>query len=152
MSDLVVASKKRDAIRHDLKTVEGGWIEIRQLSYDEMLERRDGASRIIMETGGARRNAASQNMAIQLANKWSNHFTFPRCIVDHNLADDQGVRYDFKKPNQVFQSLDPKVGAEIESLIDALNQEEEDAEDFTEQPDSSSPDGQNSPIESTESI
>jgi len=151
MSDLVVASKKRDTVRHDLKSVEGGWIEIRQLSYDEMLERRDGASKILMETGGSRRNAASQKMAIQLANKWSNHFTFPRCIVDHNLSDEETEKkYDFSKPDVVFKSLDPKVGTEIESLIDELNQEAEEEEDFTEPSNLSSQDGQNNLFESSE--
>lgn len=130
-----VATRKIETVRHELKSCEGGFIEIRQLSYDEMLERRDGATQILMERGVKNGNTPPQ-MAIKIANKWSNRFTFPRCIVDHNLDDEGGHRLDFTKPDAVFKTLDPKVGAEIERLIDELNQEADD-EDFTPVPDSS---------------
>lgn len=131
-----VATRKQETIKHDLKTCEGGWVELRQLSYDEMLERRDGATQILMERGV--RNDTAPQMAIKIANKWSNQFTFPRCITDHNLTDDNNVQLNFSKPQEVFRYLDPKVGAEIERLIDELNQEADENEDFTTVSNSSS--------------
>jgi hypothetical protein len=138
-----VATRKIESVRHDLKSLPEAWVELRQLSYDEMLERRDGATQILMERGI--RDTDSQQMNVKVLNRWSNQYSFPRCITDHNLTDDQGKLLDFSKPEFVFPMLDPKVGAEIESLIDKLNQEDEKAEDFTPAPDSSLPDGGNEP-------
>jgi hypothetical protein len=113
-----------------------------------MLERRDGATQILMERGI--RNTDSQQMNVKVLNRWSNQYSFPRCIVDHNLTDEQGAQLDFSKPEYVFPMLDPKIGAEIESLIDALNQEDTDSETFTPAPSSSSQDGGNEPPSTTE--
>lgn len=134
-----VATRKQETVRHDLKSCEGGYIELRQLSYDELLERRDGATQVLMGRGV--KNDANPQMAIKIANKWSNEFTFKRCIVSHNLeVDEQGTPYDFSKPTEAFKMLDPKVGAEIEALIDELNQEADENEDFTRPSNSSSQD------------
>lgn len=138
-----VGTRKIETVKYDLKTLPGGYVELRQLSYDEMLERRDGATQILMERGI--KNADSQQMNVKVLNRWSNQYSFPRCIVEHNITDDQGVLLDFSKPERVFPMLDPKLGAEIESLIDKLNQEDEVDEDFTPAPASSSQDGINSP-------
>lgn len=137
-----VATRKSETVRHDLKSLPGAFIELRQLSYDEMLERRDGATQILMERGV--RNTDSNQMNVKVLNRWSNQYSFPRCIVDHNLTDENGVPLDFRKPDMVFKMLDPKIGAEIESLIDKMNQEENIDEDFTPAPDLSLVDGQNS--------
>lgn len=143
-----VATRKIETVRHDLKSLNGAWVELRQLSYDEMLERRDGATQILMERGI--RDTDSNQMNVKVLNRWSNQYSFPRCIVDHNLTDENGKQLDFGKPEFVFPMLDPKVGAEIEGLIDKLNQEDEKAEDFTPAPDSSSPDGESKPTNDSE--
>src|SRR5262245_32755729 len=123
-----VATRKQELVRKDLKSLEGAFVELRQLSYDEMLERRDGATKMLMERGD---NNANAQMAVQIANKWSNYYTFPRCIVEHNLTDDNGVALDFRRPELVFKHLDPRVGQEIERYIDEMNNEEEPSPDFT---------------------
>jgi hypothetical protein len=143
-----VGTRKIETTREDLKSLPGAWIELRQLSYDEMLERRDGATQILMERGI--KNADSQQMAVKVLNRWSNQYSFPRCIEDHNITDEQGVKLDFSRPERVFPILDPKVGAEIEALIDKLNQEDEVGEDFTPVPDSLSVDGEKSPETTSE--
>lgn len=142
------ATRQVETIRRELKSCPpDGFVVLRQLSYDEMLERRDGGMKIMMEREGSSRNV-DPNMAVQIANKWSNHFTFPRCIVDHNLTDSNGVLLDFKHPEAVFKFLSPKVGAEIEKYIDELNQEE-DAEDFTNVANGASQDEKNKPEDFT---
>lgn len=119
------AGVKTAAERFELETCEGGFVTLRQLSFDEMLDRRDGAMNVTQQMGI--KNAAA---TIRFANKWSNYFTFPRCIVEHNLTFD-GNAIDFSKPKIALAQLDPKIGTEIEKLIDDMNQEEEELEDFT---------------------
>lgn len=133
-----VATRKEETVRKELKTCPpDGFVLLRQLSYDEMLERRDGASKMLMEGGGPGGNSNPQ-MAVQVLNRWSNEYTFPRCIVDHNLTDSNGVLLDFNKPKLVFKHLDPRVGTEIESYIDELNNAEEVEPNFTPLPNGSS--------------
>lgn len=144
-----VATRKAETVRRELKTCPpDGYVVLRQLSFDEMLERRDGATKILMERGAN----ADASMALQIANKWSNYFSFPRCIVEHNLTDEDGNPIDFaeKVIAQTFKTLDPKIGAEIEGHIDKLNQEDEEPVGFTKQPSSSSQNGLSKPNESTD--
>lgn len=145
-----VGTRKMETVRRELKSCPpDGFVVLRQLSYDEMLERRDGATKVLMERGDSGRNADAK-MAVQIANRWSNYFSFPRCIAEHNITDDNGVPLDFssKGIELTFKSLDPKLGAEIEALIDEMNQEEEEPKDFTKDASSSSLDEKNLPSES----
>lgn len=147
-----VATRKMETVRRELKSCPpDGYVILRQLSYDEMLERRDGATKVLMERGIGGRNADAK-MAVQIANKWSNYFSFPRSIVEHNLTDENGVPIDFsaKGIELTFKSLDPKIGADIEALIDELNQEEEEPEGFTNAHSLSSPDEKTEPSNGTE--
>lgn len=145
-----VATRKTETVRRELKTCPpDGYVVLRQLSFDEMLERRDGATKILMERGAGNTDAS---MALQIANKWSNYFSFPRCIVEHNLTDEDENPIDFaeKVISQTFKTLDPKIGAEIEGHIDKLNQEDEEPVGFTKPPSSPSPNGPTKPSESTD--
>lgn len=135
---------KTEVEHFELKSVEGGFVDLRQLSYDEMLERQDGAMRVTQRMG-----VKNEAATIAFANKWSNHFTFKRCIVEHNLTID-GVAIDFSKPEKAFAKLDPKVGAEIEQYIDSLNQEEDNLVDFTTPPSLSSVEPLEAPKDDTE--
>jgi len=147
-----VGTRKQETVRRELRTCPpDGYVVLRQLSFDEMLERRDGATKVLMERGVGGRNADAK-MAVQIANKWSNYFSFPRCIVEHNITDENGNLLDFstKSIEFTFRALDPKLGTEIENLIDELNQEEEEPEDFTKSPSSLSQNGPMQPSESTE--
>lgn len=144
-----VATRMTETVRRELKSCPpDGFVVLRQLSYDEMLERRDGASQILMGQGV--RDGTAPQMAVKILNKWSNAYTFPRCIVEHNLTNADGTPLDFSHPEQVFRTLDPKVGAEIEAYIDELNQEAEGSEVFTPPSASSSQDETNLPKDSTE--
>lgn len=133
-----IATRKEELVRRELKTCPpDGYVVLRQLSYDEMLERRDGASKMLME-GGVR--DSNPQMAVQILNRWSNEYTFPRCVVEHNLTDKNGVLLDFSNPRILFKHLDPRVGTEIEAFIDELNNAEEIEPDFTSAPNGSSQD------------
>lgn len=143
-----VATRKEETIKYELKTCPpDGYVVLRQLSYDEMLERRDGASKLLMEGGVGNSNP---QMAVQVLNRWSNEYTFARCIIEHNLTDKNGVPLDFSKPKLLFKHLDPKVGTEIEGYIDDLNNAEEVDVDFTSAPNGSLPEESDKPNETSE--
>lgn len=131
------ATVTTDTQRKDLKTLEGAFVELRQLSFDEMLERRDKAMKMSMQA--QTRNAKDPGtINLDSAQQWARHFEFSRCIVDHNLEDENGNKLDFSN-RMTLRVLDPKVGAEIERYVDELNQEDEESfEDFTKRLSSSS--------------
>ena len=106
-------------IRHDLKSCEGGYVELRQLSYDEILARRQGISNLTVD------REDTQTVTINTMQSWAREFDFRNCIRDHNLEDDNGQLLDFSK-SHTFKILDPRVGREIELLIDQLNGDDED--------------------------
>ncbi len=142
------ATMLTDGIRKELKTCPEGYVVLRQLSYSEMLARRDMVTRMSMQQG-----KGNDKINVELANLEANRYSFKHCIVDHNLEDDLGNKLDFSNV-MTFQVLDPKVGVEIERYIDELNQEAEDEEqeDFTPPVTSSSEDSpteQFTPVESS---
>jgi hypothetical protein len=133
------ATVSQEVVRKQLHSLEGAWIEVKQLPFGKMLERRDKASRFMQELDPRARNA-NMKVQIDIMNEWSRRFDFKECIVDHNLEDANGGKLDFGNP-MTFDILDPKVGSEIERIIDELNQEDEqDLEDFPKSLTSSSVD------------
>jgi hypothetical protein len=123
------ATISTEAIRYDLKSVPGGFVTLKQLSFGEMLQRRDRSLRYTQEMTGA----VNPRMQIDILNEFSRLHDFPKCIVDHNLEDDDGNKLDFSEHmiKMTLSVLDPRVGVEIETLIDKLNQEDVDEEGFT---------------------
>jgi hypothetical protein len=79
-------------------------------------------------------------MEFETATELQNHLTFSYCIGEHNLLDHAHNQIDFTNPMSL-KLLDPKVGSEIEALIDDLNlgEDEESFEDFQKRLSGSSP-------------
>lgn len=157
------ATVSHDHQRFELETLPGGFVLLRQLSYYEMMHRRDIAAKLYteqkVETGKSRRerrakgaNQPTEEMIrsqLEIMNVAIMEFEFSNCIVDHNLEDDNGAKLDFNNP-MTFRVLHPKVGAEIGRYIDELNQEDEDdVGPLPNAPSSSSKDGETQPDEST---
>jgi hypothetical protein len=120
--------------RYDLKTLpaeggdEGGFVELRVMSYGEFLRRRDLLSKLSFEGSGSK----EQKATMEQANEIVAQYEFQSCIVDHNLEDDNGKQLDFRN-NKAFRSLDPRIGEEIASYIDELNKwNGEDEEDLAD--------------------
>jgi hypothetical protein len=116
-----------DVVRKDLKSCPGGYVELKQLAYSEMLARRDIVTRLSMS-----QKKDNDKIDVELANLEANRFSFKHCIVDHNLEDDNGGKLDFSNA-MTLNILDPRIGQEIERHIDEMNQEadDENLEDFT---------------------
>lgn len=134
--------------RRELKSLPGAYIRVRPLPYGMKLERRDKATRMFMESEGApakgnrkNNNASKETTRLELEtlNKWSAFYDFQYCIVEHNITDTNERVLDFTK-RMDFESLSPKIGSEIERILDEINNEDEDfdEEDFTRLPSSSS--------------
>lgn len=116
-------------------TDEDGWVLLRPLPYGMKLKRRDGMSKMSMRQG----KTSDGEIELQSFNDWAVGFDFAYCIVDHNLTDANKTKLDFSKPMS-RNLLDPKVGSEIERLINSLNEDpdEESLEDFLQRSNTSS--------------
>jgi hypothetical protein len=116
-------------VRHDLKTCEGGYVLLRQLPFGMMLKRRDLAAKYMQEFTGT--SVADVNtITINILNEKSRQFDFANAILDHNLEDENGNKLDFGN-SMALDVLDPRIAAEIETLIDKLNGTEFNEENFT---------------------
>lgn len=150
------ATVSAETHKFNLRTCPGGYVELRQLSYAEMMSRRDIASRMYAEfknTGkGSKINIEAEDTVkqyMEVVNVKIMEFEFSRCVVGHNLEDDNGNPLDFDN-EMSLRILDPKIGAEISGYIDSLNQEdEEDVAPLGKQPISSLRDGETKPNEIT---
>lgn len=116
-----------DTTRFELKSLpeadgeDAGFVELRKLSYGQILARRDMATS--MSIGGIDSRGKDEDIkaAIDIIQKAVTEFEFKNCIAKHNLEDANGLLLNFGNPKSVAE-LDPKVGQEIGELIDDLNQ------------------------------
>lgn len=110
--------------RKDLTTLppvdgeEGGWVELRRLSWGEKLQKDAEAMRMKMVTDP--NNAKDMQAEISMVSVVVSHLEFSKCIVDHNLTDAEGRKLDLRKQSDATQ-LDPRVGQEISDLIGEMN-------------------------------
>lgn len=109
--------------RHELKTLPEGFVVLRRLTYGQKLERKAMSSIASAESGG--RGSKNMKMQIAMINEQAQLYDFTHCIVDHNLTDDNDEKLDFSRVEHV-RLLDPRIGEEIERLMDAMNNFEED--------------------------
>lgn len=125
------ATVSHDHQRFDLKSCEGGYVVLRTLSFHEMMQRRDIASKMWTEFAQSSRKKKDTvkedavRAQLEVMNVATMQFDFKNSIVEHNLEDENGVLLDFNNPLS-FTILDPKIGLEIDRLIESLNQEQED--------------------------
>lgn len=108
--------------RFELKSCEGAWVELRVMSYDAYLQRRDITTNIKFQSQGKGQAAQGE---LAMANQKVTLFEFKECIVDHNLEDPDGNKLDLSKSSSL-RRLHPKIGEEIGNLIDEMNQLEDD--------------------------
>lgn len=128
------ATVSMEATRYDLKSLPGGFVMLKQLSFGQMLKRRDRAAKFYQEQSNG--NAANARTQIDILNEISRQFDFAHCIVDHNLEDDSGNKLTFTN-SATLDILDPRIASEIERYIDAMNQEDFNEGDFTATSDAS---------------
>jgi len=116
------ATATQETERFELETLPDGFVELRRLSYGEMLHRRDIGS--TMRTGQGRKAGIEFDTdALEIQ-----HYEFSKCIVDHNLEDENGTKLNFSNKADIVK-LDPRVAGEIETLIFKMTNPE-DSEDL----------------------
>lgn len=107
----------QDTERLDLKTLPGGFVELRRLSYGEILRRRDMAQSI--------RDSSAENGQAGVEGVFHvsvvTHYEFTKAIIDHNLEDDDGRKLNFADMKDLSK-LDPRIAGEIEDKIAAMNE------------------------------
>lgn len=108
--------------RFDLKTCPGGFVVLRRLTYGEYLKRRQMASNMSVR---AEKGQKDFEGVMELVNQKVTEFEFANCIVEHNLEDDDENILDFANPVNI-RMLDPRIGEEISTRIDEMNQYEPD--------------------------
>lgn len=102
-----------------------GFVVLRALPYGMKLARRDKATKMSMKSQGsnAKKNEASE-ISLENYNEWAVAYDFTNCIVDHNICDQNRQKLDFSN-SMAIKLLDPKIGSEIERLINSLNEDED---------------------------
>lgn len=111
-----------DTERVDLKTLDGAFVVLRRMSFGQITERRALMKLSIASTKGSKDVKGEMAMANALITQ----FEFRNCVVEHNLEkDDNGTLLNLNSPVDLAM-LDPRVGQEIESLIEERNNFEED--------------------------
>jgi len=126
--------------RKDLTTlpaadgVEGGWVELRRLSYGEKLQKDAEAMKMRFAMGDSMKDKTDINAEVSIVNEIATLLEMQRCVVRHNLTtpvdpndETKGERpIDFNKWSDM-RELDPRVGEEISILIGEMNDFEKDA-------------------------
>lgn len=105
-----------DTERFELKTCQGGYIELRRMSYGQVVQRRALMKLEFVSQGKGKDVQGEMAMASEKITR----FEFDHCIVDHNLEDEAGRKLNLSAPVD-FAKLDPRIGQEIEDLIGKMN-------------------------------
>lgn len=114
--------------RHDLKSAPpDGYVVLRKMTYGQKLIRQQNALTINMEMQRQRSKSGTTKANMEMEALTSALFDFKTCVVEHNLTDDNGTPLNLATDFDV-QRLDPRVGEEISTLIDQMNNFEEDEE------------------------
>ena len=102
--------------REELKSLEGAYVVIREMTYGERLQRSNlmGAMKVIKDTKSD--FAGELSMETQRMALWD----FANLITEHNLEDTDGRRLNFKVEADV-KKLSSRIGDEVGTLIDKWN-------------------------------
>lgn len=107
--------------RKDLKTLPEGYVVLRTMNYGQIIQRREMLKLSVSSAKGSKDFKGEMAMA----SRDITMFEFAHCIVEHNLEDDDGRKFNLSSPVD-FSKLNPRVGQEIEKYISEMNNFEED--------------------------
>lgn len=107
--------------RFELKSLPGAYVIVRRMTYGEKLQRSEMTMKMRMDMADKNNMGADMQMLSRQVTLWS----FNRLIIDHNLTDKDDRKLNFKSPVDV-EALDGRIGEEIDTYIDKVNNFEED--------------------------
>lgn len=125
-----VATITQTDFKEELKSLPGGYVVIRRMTYGERLTRQQMAMKMQMKGNNKRDSVIDIEVMNRLTTLWS----FANLIVEHNLTAYNNPRdpssgerpLNFRNVADV-ELLDTVVGEEVDRLIDRHNNFEEDA-------------------------
>jgi hypothetical protein len=112
---------------------DAGFVVLRRMTYETYLERREIAANVEVEGGMGKKKNVDQKTLIHAMQRKVAHLEFAECIVEHNLEDANGNLLDFTRAS-TLKVLDPRIGEEIGSHIDRMNQFDEEEDDDSRPP------------------
>jgi hypothetical protein len=112
-----VAVVTEDQHKFELKSLEGAYIVVREMSYGEKIMRSGmtGAMKLLKDNKKSD-YVGELSMETQKITLWD----FANLIIDHNLEDTDGRKLNFKVEQDV-RKLSSKVGEEVGTRIDEVN-------------------------------
>ena len=113
--------------KFELKTCEGGFVVLRQLSYGEQIKKQQMAAKMTFEGQGRGFSGGE----FEFFQRKVTEFEFATCIVEHNLEDTEGKELSFASSNTI-DKLDPRVGSEIAHYISEMNDFQEEVDFLAE--------------------
>ena len=111
------ATASREGTKFDLKELPEGFVELRKLSYGEMLARRNLGMGV---SAPFKRDSDQMDLKLDLSQEEVRFYEFSHMIIDHNLEDEDGRKLNMGNRADV-NKLDPKIALEIEAHINELN-------------------------------
>jgi hypothetical protein len=108
-----------------LRSLEGGEVTLRRMSYGQKLARQQNAVKMTMEQ---QKGKSAGKMNMDMLQHAATVFDFQACVVDHNLTDEADQKLNLTSARDIDR-LDPRVGEEIAKYIDEMNNFEDDLEE-----------------------
>lgn len=119
---------KTEPQHYKLESLPGGYVKLKQLSYGQMLERREMATKLSMEQAqekpGVKKNEPDK-INVQIIQRAVAAYEFAACVVEHNIEDEDGTLLNFGN-TMTLDILDPRIGDEISKRLAELNGETDD--------------------------
>lgn len=121
------AGVEDDPIRYDLKTVPGGYVKLKRLSYGDKMRRLE---KTMKQSMVQKKGQKEQRVDVDLTITQAKISDFNKCVVEHNLTyirNGQEVPLNFQG-SDILDLINGRVAEEIDGYIDELNSYEEDVE------------------------
>jgi hypothetical protein len=121
-----VAVVVQSSERRELKSLPEGYVVIKRMTYGQKLLRSELNMKMLIEMGG--KGKADMQGEMKIMSRQVALWEFANLIEDHNLTDAEGRTLDFNR-NVDVERIEGKIGEEISTYIDELNNFEKEVED-----------------------
>lgn len=107
-------------VREELKSLPGAYVVIRRMTYGQKLTRSQMAMKMRMQIEGGRGAKKEGAIDIDMMNRLTTIWSFQNLIAEHNITDVDDRPLNFKNVADIEKLAGP-IGEEIDSLIDKIN-------------------------------